>query len=62
MGLHDADGMQCRPWLDYSSRSSLIWVYIVCSDLSVQNLGTLQYVMRESYYAKIVTVVEQDMW
>ena len=29
---------QCRPWSDCSSRSSLIWVCTVCSDLSVWKL------------------------
>ena len=29
---------QCRPWSDCSSRSSLIWVYTLCPDLSVQKL------------------------
>ena len=33
---------QCRPWSDW--RSSLIWVYTVCQDLSFWwHLGTLQY-------------------
>ena len=31
---------QSRPWSD-SSRSSLIWVYTVCLDLSVENLWSL---------------------
>ena len=29
---------QCRPWSECSSRSSLIWVYTVCPDLSVRKL------------------------
>ena len=36
---------QCRLWSDCSSRSSLIWVYTVCPDLSVRKL-------------RIITVIE----
>ena len=32
---------QCRPWSDCSCRSCLIWVYTVCSDLSVQKFRNI---------------------
>ena len=32
------NGKQCRPWSDFSSRSSLIWVCTVCPDISVRKL------------------------
>ena len=35
------NGKQCRPWSDCSSRSCLIWVYTVCSDLSVRKLRNI---------------------
>ena len=47
---NDADGMTNsvdpdqtapRPWSDCSSRSKLIWVYTVCSDLSVQKFRNI---------------------
>ena len=33
---------QCRPWSDFSFRSSLIWVCTVCPDLSVQKLRIIR--------------------
>ena len=36
------NGKQCRPWSDCSSRSSLIWVYTVCSGLWLQKLGKIR--------------------
>ena len=35
------NGKQCRAWSDCSSRSSLIWVHTVCSDLSVQKFRNI---------------------
>ena len=32
------NGKQCRPWSDFSSRSSLIWVCTVCPGISVRKL------------------------
>ena len=40
----DADkGTQCQSWSDCSIRGSLIEVYTVCPDLSVQTLRTITY-------------------
>ena len=36
-------GKQCRPWSDCTSRSSLIWIYTVCSDLPVRKLIIMVY-------------------
>ena len=32
------NGKQYRPWLECSSRSSLVWIHIVCPDVSIQKL------------------------
>ena len=40
---------QCRPWSDCSSRSSLIWVCIVCPNLSVRKF-------------RIITVLIKSTW
>ena len=32
---------QCRPWSDCSSMSGLIWVYTVCSGLSIRKLKNI---------------------
>ena len=35
------NGQQCRLWSHCSFRNSLIWVYIVCTDLSVRKLWNI---------------------
>ena len=37
---------QCRPWLDFSSRSSLTWTLTACPNLSVQKLR----IITEQYF------------
>ena len=39
------NGKQCRPWSDLFSRSSLIWGYTVCPDLSVPKLRTIMVLL-----------------
>ena len=39
------NGKQCRPWLDCSSSSSLIWVYTVCLGISVRKLRIIMVML-----------------
>ena len=54
-------GTQCRSLSYYSSRSSLIWVYTVCSDLSVPILRIfvviLPHSLRSSVYVSYASCV-----
>ena len=45
------NGKQCTLWSDCSFWSSLIWIYIVCPDLSVQKLSIIT-----------VSVKHKDKW
>ena len=46
------NGKQCRPWSGCSSRSSLIWVYTVCPELSVQKFMTITVLWKIDFHLK----------
>ena len=50
--MYFLNGKQCRAWSDCSLRSSLIWVYTVFSELSIQILRMITVKQNESPHDK----------